>query len=136
MAAMTEPPSDVAELARRYLDLWQRQVAALAGDPAVATAVARGLALITAGLGGAAAPGSDSPPQEGRAPRDEPAPSPPTESAAPGSASAAAASGDPACDPVRLAGRLAALEARVAALEAAARPGGGGTGGKTRRRRE
>src|SRR5258705_3581994 len=48
---MDETP-DLTSLARRWLDLWQEQVTALAGDPAVAEQTARLLGLLE---GGAAA---------------------------------------------------------------------------------
>jgi hypothetical protein len=119
-------PPDLASLAERYLDLWQEQVAALANDPALAAAMAGLLRVFDAaarladrgrqGAGGelgtadaAAAPG--------------------------GTAAAAAASRGSQPDHAELARRLAECEARLAALEAAARPPRRGTPAKPRRRR-
>ncbi|MDH3474917.1 MAG: hypothetical protein OEM59_14640, partial [Rhodospirillales bacterium] len=45
--------ADLDELARRYLDLWQDQISALAGDPEVAESLSRLAA--AAGPGGSAA---------------------------------------------------------------------------------
>lgn len=47
---MTMPDApDLEVLARRYLDLWQDQMAAMAGDPAVVEAMSRTFALMTQG---------------------------------------------------------------------------------------
>lgn len=46
---MSEAPPDFSSLARRYLDLWQEQVAAMANEPALAEALARGIAAMTEG---------------------------------------------------------------------------------------
>jgi hypothetical protein len=111
---------DPGALARRFLDLWQEQVAAAAADPALAEMMRR-LAesqAAWAALWTAAGPSA----QHGR-PDDVPAPAPvPPHGAAP----AGDASGGGG-DAVRLAERLAALEARIAALEAV---GGGRSGAR------
>ena len=54
---MTSPP-DPHDLARRFLDLWQDQVQAIATDPELADSVRRWTALWTGAMhpGGAAAP--------------------------------------------------------------------------------
>ncbi|CCG42875.1 conserved hypothetical protein [Magnetospirillum molischianum DSM 120] len=141
---MTDSSPDAATLARRYLDLWQQQVAALSSDPAMAEAVARGVAMMTscatamveaAGLGG-----TTTNPNNDKARTDESAASPTSQ---PGSvtrpqdrpAPVAAPPADPSCDPVRLALRLAALEERVVVLEAAFGRTGERSEGKPRRRR-
>jgi hypothetical protein len=113
---------DPAALARRFLDLWQEQVAAAAADPALAEMMQRLAAAPAAwaALWTGPVPGF----QHGR--RDDPAAS---AAAVPphGAAPAGAASGRGGDDLVRLAGRVAELEARVAALEAA---GGGRSGAR------
>ena len=54
--AMAEPP-DLAALARRYVDLWQDQLTAMAADPALAESTARLLqALVPVGVAAATAP--------------------------------------------------------------------------------
>src|SRR5665213_631282 len=116
--AMAEPP-DLAELARRYVELWQEQLSALAADPAAA----RGMAGLLAGM----APFW--PKQEGAAHDAPPAPEPNRPPAA------GAASGEFGPDLARLASRLAAVEKRLAALEGGARPGGGQPRARPRRRK-
>jgi len=135
---MSESPPDFNALARRYLDLWQEQVAAVAADPALAEAVARGVAMMTqsvaavaeaAKVGGAddspAPPGHEAKSHERTAPTSFPDGSPPP----------AAALDDPRFHHDELALRVAALEGRVARLEAALGGGRGGPDGKPRRRR-
>ncbi|OAN52294.1 hypothetical protein A6A04_00950 [Paramagnetospirillum marisnigri] len=123
---MSDTPPDFNALARRYLDLWQEQVAAVAADPALGEAVARGVAMMTqtavavaeatgvarnGGVRGAAASarngaGSD----EGTVSPGGTAPDRPQ--------AAATASDDPRLHHDELARRVAALEERVATLEA------------------
>jgi hypothetical protein len=106
LAAMAEPP-DLAALARRYVDLWQDQLTAMAADPALAESTARLLAaLVPAGW----------PPQP-RSQDDDAG-----ISSAPRSATAGAASGQRDRRLDEFAGRLAAIEKRLAALEAGIRP--------------
>jgi hypothetical protein len=112
---MAEPP-DFAELAKRYVDLWQDHLMAIAGDPALAESVAR----MFLGLG-AAAPGG--------ATRDG------AFASAARAATAAAASHERERGLDELARRLAALEERIAALETGARGGNGRAPAKPRRRR-
>jgi ubiquinone biosynthesis protein UbiJ len=121
---MDEAP-DLTSLARRCLDLWQEQVSALAGDPAVADQFARLLGLLEGGAAAwwqAAAAVSrgktDGDGSGGTATSSGPA----------GSATAPlspAAGGD---DLARLAARLGALEERLARLESGA--GGGAHGAR------
>src|SRR5437016_2637436 len=110
----TEPP-EPAELARQFLDLWQRQVAMLAGEGGLAAMFAR-LADLTMGQ-------SDGPAAEaanGRKTR---------------TAAAGAAPGDGIDDLRGLARRVAACEARLARLEQAAQAHGNGARPPPRRRR-
>ena len=46
---MTDAP-DLEQLARRYLDLWQDQMAALVNDPTTAEAMGRTYTLMTRGV--------------------------------------------------------------------------------------
>jgi hypothetical protein len=114
---MPEPP-DLANLAKRYVDLWQDQLSAMAADPELAESMARLLAALV-------------PPTWLRWPgatRDE--------AAAPaGAAAAGAAPLDGDGGLAELARRLAAVEERLAALEAGTRGGGTGARGKRRPRR-
>jgi hypothetical protein len=121
---MTEGP-DLASLARRYLDLWESQLAALAGDPAIAEQMTRllkalGETMAAASAAAASARGMDG--HDERARRGKA-----------GAAAPRAASGDGGLELARLERRLADLERRVARLEPAARkPAKRGT--RTRKR--
>jgi hypothetical protein len=113
---MDEAP-DLTSLARRWLDLWQEQVTALAGDPVVAEQTARLLGLLESGASAwrqAASQGkTDGDGRSGTA----------TSAGTAGPATAPlspAAGGD---DLARLAARLAAVEERLALLESGARSG-------------
>src|SRR5690349_13578919 len=122
---MDEAP-DLTSLARRWLDLWQEQVTALAGDPAVAEQTARLLGLIEGGAAAwrqAAAGKTDGDDRGGTA----------TSAGTAGAATAPlspAAGGD---DLARLAARLAAVEERLARLESG--PRGSTRAGRPRRPR-
>jgi hypothetical protein len=104
---MSEPPN-LEALARRYLDLWQDQATALAGDAELARQIGQWLSMMQAGM----VHGFQSPntAKSGKAPA--------------GAAPAAAASGggQPGLD--ELTRRLAALEKRLDRLEAGASAGG------------
>ncbi len=117
---MSDPP-DLDDLARRYLDLWQDQLSALADDDEVAEVMARTLELMTTGAAALA--------RNARADADDRAhPEDGTQAAPPARGGA-----DP--DLAELAGRVGALEERIAALEAGTGRPGGGRQGKTKRRR-
>lgn len=117
---MSDPP-DLDDLARRYLDLWQDQLSALADDDEVAEVMARTLELMTTGAAALA--------RNARADADDRAhPEEGTQAAPPARGGA-----DP--DLAELAGRVGALEERIAALEAGTGRPGGGRQGKTKRRR-
>jgi hypothetical protein len=126
---MTDAPPDLEQLARRYLDLWQEQVAAMATDPAVAEAVAHGIAMMSQGTAALVLAAQ-------AAAKDQAGAHEPTSSSEPQRSAAAAAAPDDACgDPGRLEARLAAVEQRIAALEAAVGGGGGKPAAKPRKRR-
>jgi hypothetical protein len=109
---MTERP-DLAALARRYLDLWEHQVAAMASDPALAEQLTRLFRAIGDGM--AAVAGGVEGHESHKARRG---------AGKAGAAAAAAASGGGGVELAELARRLAALERRLEKLEAAgARPG-------------
>src|SRR5689334_8062037 len=112
---MPEPP-DLADLAKRYLDLWQDQLIAMAADPELAEGMAR--------LLGALVPRA-SPLRGGAFGHETTAP------AGAAAARAAPSHGDERL--AELARRLAAIEERLAAVEAGTRGGGTETRGKRRR---
>jgi hypothetical protein len=117
-----KPPPDSPDLdalAKRYLELWNQQMGQMAGDPALAGAMAQALnetfKAMSQGMAvyakGFAKPGEADGPQPPR----------------PGAQTPAAASG-PADDELSLLhGRLAALEKRLAVLERAVLNPGPGT---------
>ena len=117
---MTEP-TDLTDLVKRYLDLWQDQWAAMATDPQTAEALARFQALIgeqqaalapfLAALGG----GWAGPDAQTAGPRDRPATDTPS-----GAAATPGPSGNGLVRLDQLDRRLAAVEARLARLEAGA----------------
>jgi hypothetical protein len=110
---MSETP-DLESLARRYLDLWEAQLSALAGDSALAEQMSRFIAAMgSAGLAAAAAWSAthgDNQPSTAE---------PGSVAGTPGAAPVHAASGDRDRRLDELARRLAALEERIAALEPA-----------------
>jgi uncharacterized protein YceH (UPF0502 family) len=98
-----EPTAEFDRLARRYLDLWQSQLAGLAADQSLAEQIARLFAAANAQVASAiqAAQGA-----------------PHAAATTTGTASAAAPSGNGSDDVGELRKRVAALEARIAELEA------------------
>src|SRR5690349_19587468 len=122
---MAESP-DLAALARRYVDLWQDQLTAMAADPALAETTARLLAaLVPVGW----------PPQQH--PQDDDAGIfSASRSAAPGSAATGAASGQRGRRLDELARRLAVVEKRLAAVEAGIRPARRKPNPRSRRRKK
>ncbi|HEY5207934.1 MAG TPA: hypothetical protein VIJ42_00660, partial [Stellaceae bacterium] len=91
---------DLAGLAKRFIDLWQEQMTALAGDPALADGISRFMAALPPGVPWwPGFPGSHDPGKNGTP--------------------AAAAAPDQRGDGVeQLASRLATVEKRLARLEA------------------
>ncbi|HLY58112.1 MAG TPA: hypothetical protein VKS60_21295 [Stellaceae bacterium] len=119
---MTQTPPDLSALARRYVELWQDQLAAVAADPEMADTLARWLKVAGGNVTASAAMWQSLwPAHDGAAP--------------PGPASAAAAPADGSGDVAQLSLRLAALEARIAALEAGPGRAGGEPFKGPRRRR-
>ncbi len=146
--------ADLDELARRYLDLWQDQMTALAGDKEFAETVQR--LMTTMGMSATAAPefwrawpatmaGLQATEQTQGASDDqsrETGPRAPTRSAEGSAAGTAARTAAPAAASDggelgldQLARRLAALEQRIAALEAAGSGRRGGAASKPRKGR-
>src|SRR5579862_5659793 len=110
LKAMAEPP-DLASLAKRYVDLWQDQLIAMAADPALAESTARLLAALVP----SAWPGKQ---------HDEPHPRASQSHASsypPGPAPAGAPFDERDRGLAELARRLAAVEERLAAVEAGIR---------------
>jgi hypothetical protein len=138
-AAMSEQ-ADLDELARRYLDLWQDQMTALAGDPDFAEALQQLMTAmsIPGGAPGPAVPEfwrawpammtGQQPGQQTEVSADDG-----TGGVAPGSPAAATAPDGGGPDLDFLTRRLATLEDRIAALEAGAKRGRRGTAGKSRK---
>ncbi len=124
---MADPP-DLEKLARQYLDLWQDQLAGIAGDPEIAQTMARTLELMNTGAQAFA--GQFATMKDGTFPethdRKSKSAAPGTEAAAPSSRGA-----DPDLD--QLARRLAGIEQRLARLEAKPEKPGGGPRKKSRR---
>jgi hypothetical protein len=115
---MAEPP-DLDALARRYLDLWQDQMTAMAGDPTLAAALGRLFETAAAAMPmnwfGAWLQAMQQAMRAGAASGDDGGGG--TRAKA-GAAAAAAAPVDGGRDLARLRRRVAALEARLARLEA------------------
>lgn len=140
---MSDPP-DLHALAQRYLDLWQEQLAGLAGDREVAELMARTIELMNTGATAFASMAqSAAAPPDGEAKGGEPAKRDDTDtkqkpgaaSRAPGAQAPGAARGAADDDLAECARRLGALEKRVATLEAGTRRGRGGAKGGSRPRR-
>jgi hypothetical protein len=132
--------ADLDELARRYLDLWQDQMTALAGDREFAEALQQLMTMMSAPGGAAGDAGPEfwrawpammtgqQPGQQTEAFADDG-----TGGRAPGAPAAATAPDDGGIDLDHFTRRLAALEGRIAALEAGAKRGRGGAAGKSRK---
>jgi len=159
---MPKPP-DLEALARRYVELWQDQIAATAADPELTEGLARMMQLVGGGLSAQAvfwqglwpdlaaraaatmtpapkapAPATPDPgPTATRADDDtwaRPAePAAPTQT--PGPAAAAGASDERGVDVAQLQARLALLEERLASLEGGAGAARHGARPRARRRR-
>jgi hypothetical protein len=113
---MSEPP-DLEALARRYLDLWQSQVNAIAGDTELSEALARFVEAAKAMGAGAWWPGAAAQP-EASSREKHGTDSPPADR----SAAAAASPGDRDDDLAGIGRRLDALERRLAVLESKGKP--------------
>jgi len=157
---MSDTP-DIDELAKRYLDLWQDQLSALAGDPEFAEVMTRLMGSSATAMPGAAAwaawpaalaglvPGAvgkqagndkdqgQAGGAEGTAETAGKAGKAGSRACArpSGAKAAAAASGDGGADLVEFARRLAALEERVVVLESGLGQGRGDAPGRSRKRR-
>jgi hypothetical protein len=116
---MAEPP-DLSALAKRYVDLWQDQLIAMAADPVLAESTARLLAALVPSA------------WPGQADDDVG----PHRAAAPGSAAAGAPFDERDGRVAQLTRRLAALEKRLAAMEARIRGSGSSAKPRVARRRK
>ena len=128
--AMTKAP-DMDQLARRYLDLWQGQVAALSNDPAFADAMVKAYSLMTQGTEAVAKAAGMAMAQKKTEAQDFNADS----KAPPRPPSPAAPTVEPSLDVVHLARRVAELEDRVVHLEAALAAAGGNAAKRHRGRK-
>lgn len=114
-------PQDLDDLARRYLDLWQEQLGALASNSEAADLMARTIALMNAGAANFAAmaapggPGNDGEKHDATAATGDSNPGNGEGAQAPGAAHGGA---DTNLD--ELHERVARLERRIAELEAGA----------------
>jgi hypothetical protein len=130
---MTDAP-DLDKLARRYMDLWQDQMAAMVNDPKLADSMAQAYRLTVQGAAAIAqATGIKARSGETHAPNQDTAAAQPASPA--GSAPSAVPPVVPGDDALVLARRVAELEERVARLEAALGAAGGEPAPKPRRRR-
>ena len=134
---MQDPP-DIEALARRYLDLWQDQMTAIAADPDFAETMGRLFGL----MAWAAPSAGGSPPTtpiandlttkpRGNMRNDNKPLAEPSN----GSAPPTAARSDGGYDVARLTRRIADLEARLMALEKGSGGGGGRAGTRPRKNR-
>jgi hypothetical protein len=116
---MSEPPN-LEALARRYLDLWQDQATALAGDAELARQIGQWLSMMQAGMvHGFQSPNAAKPDTGGKTTIGTATPATPS------------GGGQPGLD--ELARRLAALEKRLDRLEAGAKSSRPKPRGRTRR---
>lgn len=144
---MAEPP-DLQDLAKRYLDLWQDQLRAMAADPDTMASVARMLSAAAGQSGPEGAPAAVASPlawwqaaaaaMQTLSPMGGATPLDPAfatgRAAAEARSPAASAASDGSGGGLRdLERRLAALEARLDALEPGVRTGGGSAKGKPRK---
>ncbi len=104
--APPDQPLDLQDLARRYLDLWQDHLKAVTEDAETSATLAQTMTLMSSGAQAFADAAT-------KAAHNDQA----TDDEADGTAPAAAAPGDADVRPDELAGRIAALEKRVAELE-------------------
>jgi polyhydroxyalkanoate synthesis regulator protein len=110
MAPENDDPADFDRLARRYLDLWQSQLAGLASDQALTEQIARLFAAANTQVASAIEMA------QGARHATSPASGQPTSSQT-GTPAAAAAPGHGADDVGELRKRVEALETRIAELE-------------------
>src|SRR5215475_2455394 len=116
------PPPDIEALARRYLDLWQDQATALAGDAELARQLGRWFSVMQSGMANAVQAASSTSAAGDSAGKP-----------AAGTAAPAAASGGGELRLDELARRLAAVEERLTRIEAGAGGPGKPAGRRARR---
>lgn len=112
---MSDDDAEFEGLAKRYLDLWQDQVNALATDPNMAEAIAKGIRAFSGGVADVMANAQTMGAQMGGS--HEPAATQTQPPHATGAEAASPSSADPNNDIAELLGRIAQLEKRVAELE-------------------
>ena len=122
MAGNPENEDDMDALARRYMDLWQKQLAALSDDAAVADMMAKTLELMNAGAMSFDAQTMMDPKTNPFLAAFSTAPGTKTHAGTKdgtqdGTKAAAPSGGDPDHDVAQLARRVRALEKRIAELE-------------------
>ncbi|MDP6785578.1 MAG: hypothetical protein QGI13_00480 [Rhodospirillales bacterium] len=135
---MSKPP-DIDTLARRYLDLWQDQLSALAADQNVAEVTAKTIELMNSGLTAMASVAETATRSSGPG-GAEPSPQQPSKDHdntidSPGTTTVAATSGRSDHDLAEFSRRLGALEQRVAQLETGTGTSGKGSRTRPKRRR-
>jgi hypothetical protein len=135
MSKENEPKIDLEGLAKRYVDLWQQQMGATLGDPALAQTLAKSFAALSQGLNQGMARAAKGDPQHGQSASEGAAKPAPAAKTPPGTHTAAPASGDPDGELARLKRRLSALEKRIAALEAKPETRGGSAKTRSARRK-
>jgi hypothetical protein len=115
-----DDPPDMEALAKRYMDLWGKQVSTMAADPGLAEAMSKTMAFMAeaAKSGGMTPPGM-SPGMTPNGASSHDAATAGNDTATPGPATAGPASGPSGTDMDGLAERVESLDRRVALLEAA-----------------
>jgi hypothetical protein len=132
---MTKPP-DIDALARRYLDLWQDQLSALAADKDVAELTAKTIEVMNSGLTAMTSVAETRNPGPGGAGASPQHPSKDHDNTieSTGAETAAATSGRPDNDLAEFSRRLDTLEQRVAQLESGTGASGAGPRKRPKRR--
>jgi hypothetical protein len=137
---MADSP-DLAALARRYVDLWQDQLTAMAADPALAESTARLLAALVPAGWPTQPPDQDDDAGIFTTGRGSPGRSKPGRASAPSSSPSGAAPAGAAFDErdrriAQLTRRVGALEKRLSALEAGIRAPGRDAEPRPRKRKK
>lgn len=105
-------PPDMEALAKRYMELWGKQVSSMAADPSFAEAMSKTMNFMTQAANSAGMPPGGPPGMASRG-------GSPNDGGAPGSPAAGPAPGPSGADLDGMAERIDTLDRRVALLEAA-----------------